>query len=252
MGRSDDIGEPVAGTDLGGGSRTDLRGGGGDGDVVGSVLVARAVAGEGPAIEALWREHRRWVAAVILAHKPREVDVEDLLQDVAMTFVRSIGELRDQATLRPWLRTVAINAALAAGRKQTRRREGVHWRVGSERGGGSVGEPGGEPSHGEASGSAVLREDVSRLMELSMELPEGYREPLLLKSVRGMSYREIGAAMGLPETTVETRIARGRRMLREAAERAERGSEGGVAGGVGGVDGGSVEISPGSRRGAVR
>jgi DNA-directed RNA polymerase specialized sigma24 family protein len=56
---------------------------------------------------------------------------------------------------------------------------------------------------------------------VAKELPDGYREPLLLKCVHGMSYREIGEVMGLPESTIETRIARGRRMLREAAEQAE-------------------------------
>jgi len=55
-------------------------------------------------------------------------------------------------------------------------------------------------------------------MELARELPDGYREPLLLKCVRGLSYRQIGELLGLPETTVETRIARGRKMLRERAE----------------------------------
>jgi predicted RNA polymerase sigma factor len=35
--------------------------------------------------------------------------------------------------------------------------------------------------------------------------------------VQGMSYREIGRVLGLPETTIETRIARARRMLRERA-----------------------------------
>jgi RNA polymerase sigma-70 factor (ECF subfamily) len=60
---------------------------------------------------------------------------------------------------------------------------------------------------------------------LAARLPDGYREPLLLKCVRGLSYRQIGELMGLPETTVETRIARGRRMLRELAA-----ADGGVAG----------------------
>lgn len=58
-------------------------------------------------------------------------------------------------------------------------------------------------------------------MTLAMQLPDGYREPLLMKAVQGMSYREIGEVLGLPETTVETRIARGRRMLRELAEAPE-------------------------------
>src|SRR5688572_6190035 len=50
--------------------------------------VAAAVRGDQEAVRALWQENRRWVAAVILAHKPREADLEDLLQDVAMSFVK--------------------------------------------------------------------------------------------------------------------------------------------------------------------
>ncbi len=49
------------------------------------------------------------------------------------------------------------------------------------------------------------------------ELPEGYRERLLMRCARGMGYKQIGAILDLPETTIETRIARGRRMLRELA-----------------------------------
>jgi RNA polymerase sigma-70 factor (ECF subfamily) len=56
-------------------------------------------------------------------------------------------------------------------------------------------------------------------MKLAFELPDGYREPLLLKAVEGLSYRQIGEIMDLPETTIETRVARGRRMLRDLASR---------------------------------
>jgi RNA polymerase sigma factor (sigma-70 family) len=169
--------------------------------------VAAAMRGDCDAVRALWERHRRWVAAILLAHKPREVELEDLLQDVALTFVRSVGELRAGAALKPWLRTVAINAARASGRKATRRRrdvvEGLHF------------DPGGAGGTDE---EAQASEEARRLFDLALDLPEGYREPVLLRCVRGMSYRSISELMGLPETTVETRIARGRRMLRERVE----------------------------------
>jgi RNA polymerase sigma-70 factor (ECF subfamily) len=105
-------------------------------DSDGRDTVAAAIRGDGDAIRSVWQENRRWVAAVILAHKPRETDLEDLLQDVAMTFVRTISKLRDEATFRPWLRTVAINAARAAGRDTKRRQARMGWRVS---GGGAFG-----------------------------------------------------------------------------------------------------------------
>jgi len=160
-------------------------------------------------IRQIWRDHRRWVAAILLAHKPRETDVEDLLQVVAVAMVRKIGELRDPSAVKPWLRTVAINAARASGRDVSRSRR--HLKLVRDRtvqigsGGADAGE------------SATSREEAGRLMDLARTLPGGYREPLLMRCVRGMSYKQIGAVLDLPETTIETRIARGRRMLRELA-----------------------------------
>lgn len=174
--------------------------------------VAAAVRGDADAVQRVWMDNRRWVAAVLLAHKPRETELDDLLQDVAMTFVRTIGKLRDQATLKPWLRTVAINAARAQGRTAKRRRRVIGPRVED-----APPEAVLRGSLGGADEMVDQREQSGRLTRLAASLPEGYREPLILKCVRGMSYRQIGELMGLPETTIETRIARGRRMLRELA-----------------------------------
>ena len=160
---------------------------------------------------ALWSEHRRWVAAVLLAHKPRDVDLEDLLQIVAEVVIRKGSTVRDPAAFRGWLRTVAVNAARLAGRETTRRQKGlrlVRDRVITER-------P--EARRDETVLTPEEQEQAHRLMKLAQDLPEGYREPLLLRCVRGMSYREIAQVTGLKETTIETRIARGRRMLRELA-----------------------------------
>jgi RNA polymerase sigma-70 factor, ECF subfamily len=196
--------------------------------------VAAAIRGDAEAVRALWQENRRWVAAVILAHKPREADLEDLLQEVAMAFVKMVGKLRDETMLRPWLRTVAINAARAAGRDARRRRRGMTWKVGAAQIGGKVaGAPedntGAELVDADSPDLRVDRhEQGGRLTQLAAQLPDGYREPLILKAVRGLSYRQIGELMGLPETTVETRIARGRRMLRELAMREAEALEGGA------------------------
>ena len=134
-----------------------------------------------------------------------------------MTFVRTISKLRDEAMFRPWLRTVAINAARAAGRDTKRRQARMGWRVTGGEGPDEATASAPGPKRYEPAGAVETWEAGGRLTDLARRLPDGYREPLLLKCVRGMSYREIGAMMGLPETTIETRIARGRRMLRELA-----------------------------------
>jgi RNA polymerase sigma-70 factor (ECF subfamily) len=178
-------------------------------------LFAAAVRGEQDALCALWEANRRWVAAIILAHKPAWADTDDLLQDVASTLLRKIGQVRDPAAFAPWLKMVATNAARAASRDLSQRRKVS-----------PIARIGGGEDHLETlvgastAESAADRERLEhgrRLLELSADLPEGYREPLLLRCVQGMSYTQIAQVLELPETTIETRIARGRRMLREAA-----------------------------------
>jgi RNA polymerase sigma-70 factor (ECF subfamily) len=190
----------------------------------GRLDVAAAIRGDADAVRRVWLENRRWVAAILLAHKPREAELEDLLQDVAMTVVRTVSKVRDPAMLKPWLRTVAINAARAAGRTTKRKRRVMGPRAEDLSPDMSIG------TESEGSDEPVARKEQStRLTNLAATLPDGYREPLILKCVRGMSYRQIGEVMGLPETTIETRIARGRRMLRELAM-----GDGGVGEVVGG------------------
>ncbi len=202
--------------------------GGGGADVAGvpglsvvsdveSSLAARAMAGDEAALQTVWTANRRWVAAILLAHKPRWADVEDLLQDVGATLVRKVCELREPGALRPWLRTVAINTARAAARDG-----GKHARAGGlpvdEVGERSIaGRPGSGANTADGVPGPDIHDEASRLMSLAMQLPEGYREPLLLRCLKDLSYRQIGELMGLPESTIETRIARGRRMLRELA-----------------------------------
>jgi RNA polymerase sigma-70 factor (ECF subfamily) len=168
-----------------------------------------AIAGDGAALHRVWQENRRWVAAILLAHKPRWADVEDLLQEVALSLVRKVGEVRDPRALKPWLRTVAMNAAHAAARSGRKRSKDL----GLE---GDIEQPF-MRRDGAAADHVTEREEGRRLLELAAQLPDGYREPLLLKAVQNLSYREIGEILGLPETTVETRIARGRKQLRELA-----------------------------------
>lgn len=173
-------------------------------------LIHRASGGDAEAAGLLWQEHRRWVAAVVLAHKPREADLEDLLQEVALTVVEKLHQLTEPEAFRGWLRAVAVNAARATGRRQTRRK-GILRLARNELAEASSG-------HDFVDPSGVERAERSRkLIELVAELPEAYRECVLLRCVRGMSHAQIAAVTGMPETTVETRIARGRRKLKELA-----------------------------------
>lgn len=172
-------------------------------------LAGGAIAGDADAVHALWHTHRRWVAAILLAHKPREAEVDDLLQEVAMSLVKNIQTLNDPAAVKPWLRTIAINLARSSGRRQRVVKKTLPILAAGAQRTADLNESADEP--GDDRGR--------RALELTSRLPPEYREPLILRAVRGMSYRQIADVMGVPMTTIETRLARARRMLKEEMER---------------------------------
>jgi RNA polymerase sigma-70 factor (ECF subfamily) len=171
-------------------------------------LARRAASGDRGALERLWSEHRRFVAVVLLAHADRNADLQDLAQDVAAALCANIARLKDPARFRPWLRSIAVNAARESARRAARF--------------GRPGKNGADPDALPAADAGDGGHDgatLDEVLRLARSLPEEYREPLLLKGLRGFSQKEIAAALDLEETTVETRLARARRMLRAALER---------------------------------
>ncbi len=169
------------------------------------------------ALHELWATHRRWVAAILLAHMPSDADLEDLLQEVAMKLIRSGSELKDPGAVRPWLRTVAVNLARTAGRKKKVRQRLMPDYAAQARGVAEETETISDPRKGHE-----MLEDGRLAMRLARSLPEEYREPLMLRAVRGLSYRQIADILGVPITTIETRLTRARRMLRDEIEQARR------------------------------
>lgn len=63
------------------------------------------------------------------------------------------------------------------------------------------------------------QEEYQRLVELILSLPEAYRRVLELKFVEEETNQEIARRMGLKESTVSTKIQRGRKLLLDAMER---------------------------------
>lgn len=178
-------------------------------------LIERARQGDRTAQSALWRQHRRWVAAIVLAHRPRAVDVDDLMQDVAVKLFDRLDTLREPRAFRPWLRRITINVCRGAARSL---KPTVSLAQGTanqaER---RPGRPRADflartcPEHDGVEAS----DEAHRVLDQVLTLPREYREPLLLRCVQSMSYQQISETLEIPVTTVETRLTRARRMLRD-------------------------------------
>ncbi|MEP0842059.1 MAG: RNA polymerase sigma factor [Phycisphaerae bacterium] len=162
--------------------------------------------GDGYALEELMRRHGRWVRGVIFAVLGRADELDDVAQRAWMQVWREARRLEDPERWRPWLYRIARNAALDAQRRRQRRRrllKGLlsHWRKPRPS------PPADAPLH--------LDERQRAVFEAIAELPELYREPFVLRHLEDWSYARIAETLGLPVDTVETRLVRARRQLRE-------------------------------------
>lgn len=178
-------------------------------------LIAKARSGDRAAQQELWRTHRRWVAAIILAHRPAAVEVDDLMQEVAIKLVSKMSSLRDAGSFRPWLRQIVLNVCRGSARSLKPMLRFAQSENAEDQApdAARVAMP---ASSQETSTELVGRRDAARrLMEQVKTLPPEYREPLLLRCVRSLTYQQISEILNLPVTTIETRLARARRMLRD-------------------------------------
>jgi RNA polymerase sigma-70 factor (ECF subfamily) len=130
-------------------------------------------------------------------------DAEDVVQEAMLRAFRAFDGVRGE-TIRPWLLAIVRNCFHDhAGRARR------HEPIAAERAE-QVAFDGPDPE--EAAGWASERRRLSALLA---ELPEDFREVLVLREVEDMSYREIAAVTGAPLGTVMSRLARARAMLKD-------------------------------------
>ena len=171
-------------------------------------LLRRIGAGDVAAFAALVRRHQATVLAVALAITGDRGLAEDVTQEALVKAWRHVDRVREPDRVGAWLASIARSLA-----RDRVRRDGRRTRLG-----GRNPDPHGDraalaPSALEL---AVAREDEVLLVEVVTALPAGYREPLLLHYLGGLSLTDIGAALALGEDAVKQRLSRGRRALRDA------------------------------------
>jgi RNA polymerase sigma-70 factor (ECF subfamily) len=79
--------------------------------------------------------------------------------------------------------------------------------------------------------AATLRAEIRRLIERRIdELPVGFRTVFIMREVEDMSVQETAECLGVPASTVRTRLFRARALMREALTRDMDSATAGVFG----------------------
>lgn len=166
------------------------------------------------ALAELMRRHGRWVRGVIFAAIGSPDELDDVVQKVWFQVWREAERLDDPARWRSWLYRIARNAATDVVRRRQREKR-LYARLETQAP--SASSFVAEPVH-----SVAADESYQRMLQAIASLAPLYREPFVLRHLENWSYQEIGEVLGLPVDTVETRLTRARRKLREKL----RGPEG--------------------------
>lgn len=143
---------------------------------------------------------------VALSMTPQLSDAEDLVQDTLLRAWRSLGSF-DGRYPRAWLLTIMRNAEV---NRHRRRRPHL------------LDDPDTEADRHAADGpTGAAAEDVvvdrtfDDVVEAALnDLPEGFREVVLLIDVDGLTYAEAAEILHVPEGTVMSRLHRARARIR--------------------------------------
>lgn len=157
-----------------------------------SWLVDAARAGDRAAFGRLYDRYARMVHGILLSRVPPG-EVDDLVQDVFLLAMRRLHTLRDAAAFGGWLAMITRNRANDFHRRSPQLEE--------------LGEDVAAKNQKEVEARTVLA--------AIGELPEAYRETLVLRLVEGMTGPEIAARTGLTPGSVRVNLHRGMEQLRE-------------------------------------
>ena len=149
-----------------------------------------------------------YTAALRLTRHP--ADAEDLVQDTYLAAFRAFGRLDENANVRAWLFRIMANANIDAYR---RRRARPHTVPADDQ----VVEAAIPAPRGLRSAESEVLDQLAggEVGDALRELPEEFRVTVYLADVEGYSYREIAGLTGVSLGTVNTRVHRARRRLRE-------------------------------------
>ena len=147
----------------------------------------------------LVEEHAPMLLRLACTRLDPPADAEDTVQEVFLRLLATRPRLRDAEHEKAWLIRTTLHRAADFRRSAARRNVPL-----------------------EEAAQAAFEEDSGELLSAVRGLPEKYSAVIHLHYYEGYSIKEIAALLGLPASTVGTRLARGRERLRQMLKEEER------------------------------
>jgi RNA polymerase sigma-70 factor (ECF subfamily) len=183
-------------------------------------VVARAVAGDRTAIEALLERNYDQIAKICgrIASGPAEAD--DCTQEALIAIVKGLPRFDGRSQFSTWAHRVATNACLDELRRRSRRAAPTDPSDLVELVGGEA-----DPSESIGPGTPASIDARIDLDAMLATIAPEFRIPLVMREVADLEYSDIADSLDVPIGTVKSRIARGRAALAAAIDEARDPTE---------------------------
>lgn len=171
------------------------------------ILIKRAAIGDKAAYEQLVNKYKGYVFAIILNFIEDRFYAENVAQEVFLQVYISLPQYRFEG-FKTWLGRIATRKAIDWGRVHGKYRTRERFAADEE-----LSERNGEYDSPED--KLIRHEEAARIRKLCDQLPENYQRIVEKYYFMGKSYRQIAEEENIAVKTVETRLYRARRKLRE-------------------------------------
>lgn len=179
------------------------------------IFIDKLRAGDAAAFETLIDRYSSDIYALLYRLTENAEEAGDLTQETFMRALRSIKSFRGDSELKTWMYRIAINESRNRFRWWKRRKRDLTISLDATIGDSET------PLSDTLIDRSISPEDAAlehereyALKAALLDLPDIFREAIVLCDVEGLSYEETAAALGVNIGTVKSRISRGRSELR--------------------------------------
>jgi RNA polymerase sigma factor (sigma-70 family) len=175
-------------------------------------LVARAIAGDRPAFEALYRQTIRRVYNLVVRLVGTAQEGEEVTQEVYAQVYKNLARFEHRSSFFTWVFRIATNVSLQYVKWRARRARNIPTASMTE-------SRTAAPSHT----FDPLRESERRALYVQLaaaiaRLPPAQRQVMILGPIQGRSYEQMSNVLGISTNVIKGRLHRARENLRSYME----------------------------------
>jgi len=171
-------------------------------------IVQRALTGDAEAFGEIVRRWERRIFALSFGMLGREEDARDATQETFLAAFRNLRGFRGEAKVSSWLHRIAVNQCLTRQRRAKVRNESAI-ETEEEKNANNFAAP---LSYSPAR-SAEGRETTAAVRLAVNNLPVELRQVVVMKEFEELTFKEISEALGIPLSTVKSRLYTALRQL---------------------------------------